>query len=96
MSVEFKTNWFAKAESAYAPAQVFAGDYGQPVADVFGNTRAEREAHARLIAAAPKMLKQLKRIAGVLGHLNHEECPGSEKNCRACLIEKLVAEVEGA
>lgn len=49
--------WFPKAENEYCPAQVFAGDYGQPVADVFGNTKAERVGRANLISASRELLE---------------------------------------
>jgi hypothetical protein len=54
------------------------------------------ENDAKLIAAAPKLLAAVKRIAAVLGHLNHEEVPGSQQKCRACSLEALIAEAGGA
>lgn len=54
--------WQAKQENEYCPAQVFAGDYGRPIADVFGNDRQERADNAKLIAVAPTLLEALAEL----------------------------------
>ena len=52
--------WEAKLEPEYVPAQVWAE--GRQVAEVYGETREARAANARLIAAAPELLKALQDI----------------------------------
>ena len=49
--------WEAKRETDYVPAQVWAE--GRQVAEVYGESREVRAANARLIAAAPELLKAL-------------------------------------
>lgn len=58
--------WIAEAETDRRPAGVSA-PHNYALADVFGESRAVREANARLIAAAPEMLEALRNVAAV-GH----------------------------
>jgi len=50
--------WEAKRETDYVPAQVWAE--GRQLAEVNGECREARAANARLIAAAPELLKALQ------------------------------------
>ena len=52
--------WEAKRETDYVPAQVWAE--GRQLAEVYGECREARAANARLMAAAPELLKALQEI----------------------------------
>jgi hypothetical protein len=52
--------WEAKCETDYVPAQVWAE--GRQLAEVYGECREARAANARLMAAAPELLKALQEI----------------------------------
>jgi hypothetical protein len=52
--------WDAKRETDYASAQVWAA--GRQLAEVYDEYREARAANARLIAAAPELLKVLQDI----------------------------------
>jgi hypothetical protein len=52
--------WEAKRETDYVPVQVWAE--GRQIPEVYGECREARAANARLIAAAPELLKALRHV----------------------------------
>lgn len=52
-------DWTAKAENDYVPAQVWTDD-GRLLCEVFGESREIRKVNANLMAASPKLYRQLE------------------------------------
>ena len=58
-----------------------------------GASREEMRANARLIAAAPDLLRALERIAVYPCNCPHDSLPGDE--CESCIARAAIAKAKG-
>lgn len=82
--------WTARPEDNYRRAEVTWNERGDPIAEVFGPSRDQRQANARLIAAAPDLLKALRAVMG--GQIGGQPDMDAE---RFRLARAAIAKAEG-
>lgn len=85
--------WTAHEETKYRRAEVTHNERGDPIAEVFGPSADQRQANARLIAAAPEMLTALRDAENWLGELD----AGPDTGAQALIAElrAAIAKAEG-
>lgn len=93
MTAHSPAPWVAHKETPYRRAEVTRGVREDPIAEVYGASREEREANANVMAAGPEMLEVLRRLVATRPATRAARC--DEDFAIAMAASAAIAKAEG-